>query len=374
MQNHRLFRAVAILLIICLTGIILKYGRPFMVPLAFASLLAMLLVPIADWLQRKGVGKALAALLSIMVLVAFIAGVITFIGMQASDIAKNANKIEQRAKEKYHQAQEFVSTKLGIPKEKQEEIIKQQQQSSKTQMTGIAASIASGVGGFLTTTLIVFVYIFLLIYFREHLRRFILRIVPAKDEENAAEVLEKSRIVTQKYLTGLSTMIAGLWIMYSIGFSIAGVQNAVFFAILCGLLEIIPFVGNLVGTSLTVLMALAQGGGTGVVLGVLITYALVQFIQSYILEPLVVGNEVNINPLFTIVGLVAGEFVWGIPGMILAIPALAVTKIVCDHVEALKPYGRLIGEEKKDESGLKKSLKRLGKKVIDTFRGGQDRH
>src|SRR5690606_39610209 len=115
---------------------------------------------------------------------------------------------------------------------------------------------------------------------------------PSKEENKTAEVLEKSQMVARKYLTGLSMMIVGLWIMYGIGFPIAGVENAVFFAILCGLLEIVPFVGNLVGTATTVLMALAQGGGTGVVVGVLITYGTVQFIQSYILEPLIVGNEV----------------------------------------------------------------------------------
>ena len=80
--------------------------------------------------------------------------------------------------------------------------------------------------------------------------------------------------------------------------------------------------------------------------GVIITYAIVQFIQTYLLEPLVVGSEVNINPLFTIIGLVIGELVWGIPGMILAIPLLGITKIICDNVDDLKPYGFLLGTQK----------------------------
>ena len=144
---------------------------------------------------------------------------------------------------------------------------------------------------------------------------------------------------------------------------------------LCGLLEIVPFIGNLIGTALTILMALAQGGGSGVVIGILITYGIVQFVQSYILEPLVVGAEVNINPLFTIVGLVAGEFVWGIPGMILAIPVLGVTKIICDHIEPLKPYGRLIGEteEKGKEKGFKKKMKDFGMKVVNKIKGKKPR-
>jgi predicted PurR-regulated permease PerM len=146
--------------------------------------------------------------------------------------------------------------------------------------------------------------------------------------------------------------------MYGIGFSIAGVKNAFFFAILCGLLEIIPFIGNLAGTALTLLMAVTQGGGSNIIIGILITYALVQFIQSYIIEPLVVGAEVNINPLFTIIAIVLGETVWGIPGMILAIPLVGIFKIICDNVESLKPYGFLIGEEKKKkEPGMMDKVK-----------------
>src|SRR5690606_36645250 len=110
----------------------------------------------------------------------------------------------------------------------------------------------------------------------------------------------KVQKVSEQYVSGLFMMIVGLWIMYGIGFTIVGVKNALFFAVLCGLLEIVPFVGNLTGTVLTVSMSLVQGGGMNLVVGILITYALVQFIQTYLLEPLIVGAEVSINRLFTI--------------------------------------------------------------------------
>lgn len=75
------------------------------------------------------------------------------------------------------------------------------------------------------------------------------------------------------------------------------------------------------------------------------------------------GAEVNIHPMFTIIGIVAGEMVWGIPGMVLAIPLMGITKIVCDHVEPLKPFGFLIGEEKKPkDSGFVDKLKGLFKR------------
>ncbi|MCC8408230.1 AI-2E family transporter [Mucilaginibacter sp. UR6-1] len=214
----------------------------------------------------------------------------------------------------------------------------------KKQGTSGAGSAASYVAGFaatllssLTTTILLLIYVFLLINSRAHFKKFILKLVKPEDQANTKEIISQTTEVAQNYVSELAKMIVCLWIMYSIGFSVVGVNNAIFFAILCGMLEIIPFVGNITGTGLTVLMDLAQGGGSGMVIGVLITYGLVQFIQSYILQPLVVGKDVDVNPLFTIMVLVLGEAVWDVGGMVLAIPVLGMVKIVCDHIEPLKP-------------------------------------
>jgi predicted PurR-regulated permease PerM len=128
---------------------------------------------------------------------------------------------------------------------------------------------------------------------------------------------------------------------------------------LCGLLEIVPFVGNLIGVSVTLLMSLAQGGETSMIIAILITYAVVQFFQTYLLEPMVVGKNISINPVFTIVGLVGGELLWGLPGMILALPILGIIKIICDRIEPLKPYGFLIGDEKENEPTIVDKIKKM---------------
>ena len=175
------------------------------------------------------------------------------------------------------------------------------------------------------------------------------------------QILKSTTQVSQQYLLGLAKMIACLWILYSIGFSLLGVKNAVFFAILCGLLEIIPFIGNITGTTLTVLITALHGGNVSLILGIVVTYATVQFIQGWILEPLILGPQVKINPLFTIIALIVGDWIWGIPGILLAIPIAAMVKIVCDHIEPLKPIGFLIGDLETDKRGKNKLQKFLYK-------------
>ena len=286
-------------------------------------------------------------MLSILVIVLFFAGIIALLAWQVSDMSQNAPEIEKSINAKVQQVREYITNTLGIPQQKQQEILQKQQQSSGSKLSATISGAFASVGTLLTNFLLILVYIFLFMYFRAHLKKFVLKLVPPQETANANRIMQNSRKVAQKYITGMMLMIVGLWIMYSIGFAIAGVKNFFFFAILCGLLEIVPFVGNLIGNVLTVVVTLAQGGSMNVVLGILITYALVQFIQSYILEPVVVGSEVSIHPVFTIIGIILGEFLWGIPGMILAIPIMGIIKIVCDHIEPLKPFGFLIGEEKK---------------------------
>jgi len=280
----------------------------------------------------------------------FIGGIIALISWQISDLAKDFTGMEEKITSGINKLKQTLSDTFGVSPQKQEEMMKKQQESGSSGAGKIVLGLMSSMMGILVDTILVWVYIFLLMFYRRHLKLFILKLVPADEKTKATKVIYSAAQVAQRYVSGLGMMIVLLWIMYGIGFSIAGVKNAIFFAILCGVLEVIPFVGNIAGTAITLLMALTQGSGSTIIIGILITYALVQFIQSYIIEPLVVGSEVNINPLFTIIAIVLGEAVWGIPGLILAIPLLGIFKIICDNVEPLKPYGFLIGEEKKKKT------------------------
>lgn len=362
MNKTQLVKPALILAIIVLSTVILVYAKMFLVPLVFAGLLSMLLLPIVKWLQKKKVPHVLAILISILVLVAFFALVIFFASWQIADISKNTASIEQQITEKYHAARDYVAEMMGIPPEKQQQLMEEQKSSGSGKIGSFLTGFLSGIFGFLTDFLLVLVYIFLFLFFRAKLKGFVVKLASRGSAADASKTIDEAQKVSQQYLSGMFLMIVCLWIMYTIGFTIAGVKNAFFFAIICGLLELVPFVGNLAGTILTLGMSLAQGGDSSVLIGIAITYFLVQFIQSYLLEPLVVGAEVDINPLFTIVGLVAGEALWGIAGMVLAIPLLGIAKIICEHVESLQPFAYLIGNEKKENGGLKKKLKNLFKK------------
>ena len=346
LQTSALQKVVLFLLLGFLIVGALYYAKPFLVPLCFGGLLAMLFLPLNRWFESKKIPKSLSILFCILIFLGLITGIIWLISWQISDLASESTNVENKILKMISQAKDYIGTHFGISKKQQEKIITEQAEQNGAMLSNFGSSLT----GFVVDFILMLVYIFLLMFYRSRIKTFILQLISSQQKKNTETIIHDIQKVSQQYITGLGMMIACLWIMYSIGFSIVGVKYAVLFAIICGLLEIIPFIGNLTGTLLAILMVIIQGGGAGMVLGVVITYLIVQFLQTYLLEPLVVGAEVNINPLFTIIILVVGELIWGIPGMVLAIPLLGIIKIICAHIPSLKPYRYLIGSDRKKKT------------------------
>ena len=351
-------KTVNILLLLFLIIAALILAKPFLVPVAFGGLFAMLFLPMSRRLERAGLPRGAAIAICILTLILVIALLITLITWQVNNLTSDLGNIEDMVKQVMDDIKQFFTRALGISAEEQQSMIKKQSDTA----SGFIANLGISIFDFLVGFILTIVYIFLFMYYRSHIKKFLHKIIPSRADEKADDALSNIEKVTQQYLTGMGIMIVCLWGMYSIAFTIVGLKNAFFFAILCGLFEIVPFVGNFTGNLLASLMAITQGGGFPMVLGVMISYAIVQFLQTYLLEPLVVGTEVNINPLFTIMGLVLGELIWGIPGMVLAIPLLGIAKIICDHVKVLKPYGFLIGRTRSGTPTLMERIQKVFRK------------
>lgn len=315
-------------------------AKDFLIPLCIASILAALFLPFCNWMQLKKLPKSIAVFICIISLLLLISALLTLLGWKISELFNDLTLIKQKSVETGNAIQQYIFNHLNISVEEQFSILKNEQPSYASVFQLIFGSLTS----FISSFILVVVYFAFLLFYRNHIKNFLLKMAPTSKKEEMQFVIYNATRVSQQYLLGLSKMIFLLWIMYGIGFSIIGVKNAIFFAILCGLLEIVPYVGNITGTVLTVLVAAIHGGSPTLLFGIVIVYGTVQLIQGWILEPLILGPQVKINPLFTIIVLVIGQLLWGIPGIILAIPLTAIFKIICDHVEAMKPYGFLIGE------------------------------
>ncbi|WP_395047698.1 AI-2E family transporter [Flavobacterium sp.] len=337
----------------------LYFAQEFLIPLCIGGILATLFLPFCNWMENKKIPKSIAVLACFISLLLIIIILISLLGWKISELLDDLTLIKQKAITAGNGLQQYIFNHLNISITEQFTILKKEQPSYSNIFQTIFGSLVS----ILASLILVFVYFAFLLYYRNHIKNFLLKLVTPSKREEMEQVIYNATRVSQQYLLGLSKMIVLLWIMYGVGFSIIGVENAIFFGILCGLLEIVPYVGNITGTILTVLIAAANGANPTLLGGIVIIYGVVQLVQGWVLEPLILGPQVKINPLFTIIVLVIGQLLWGIPGIILAIPLTAMFKIICDHIEPMQPYGFLIGEiqiQKKEiefVEKLKKSIK-----------------
>ncbi|WP_257658102.1 AI-2E family transporter [Parapedobacter lycopersici] len=361
MQIHRTTRAANIVIISAVSIIALYIAAPFLIPLSLAALLAMLFYRFSEWQERKGIPRGLSALFSVLALLGTVVLIGVILAWQISGLTDNFDKMKEQVVSQFRALREWISRSTGIDFVQQQQLVTPQAQGGGSQAGNLFLKFINKLTGLLVDAVLVVVYTYLLLYYRTHIKRFILKAVPQSNRNHVRTIIRKSVDVSGDYLIGLFNMVAILWVMYSIGFSLVGLTGAVFFAILCGIFEIVPFIGNLVGNLVAVLAVLSQGGDAAMVLGILAVYLTIQFLQSYILEPLVVGQRVNINPLFTIIALVIGELLWGIAGMAMAIPLLGIVKIVCDNVPELHAYGAVIGpiRSRGDSTSVLNFLKRL---------------
>ncbi|MGI8634470.1 MAG: AI-2E family transporter [Segetibacter sp.] len=203
----------------------LYFGGSFLVPVTFAIFFAFLFLPVSQWLEKRGTGRGLAAFLAVLLLIAAFAVIGSLLTWQLSHMADDMNAMKENFGKKSEQIAAYINKIFGISSPRQKQFIKQQTSSIAYTVSSAVASI----GTILTKTIIVLVYTFLFIYYRSHFRKFIMQLMQRDKQQETMEVIDNSGKLTQRYITGLFSMIFFLWIMYGIGFSLIGIKNAVFF-------------------------------------------------------------------------------------------------------------------------------------------------
>jgi len=353
MKRLSVYRLVAILLLLFLLVSALYLGRTFLVPLAFAIVLAMLLRPVANWLEGKGVGRILSSLLCLLLVLLFVAAFCGILYAQAVSIANDWPSIKPKLEQGITMAQQWIAQQFGLDP-------KQQLESAKSGLSKLSQSSGSGImgflggfSGFLTGFVLALLYLFFLLWKREKYREFLLRLAEPENRSVMDHALDQITHVSAQYLVGRLISMLFLAVFYIIGLSILGLENAILISLVAVIPTLIPYVGAFIGATFPLFMALVSGSADQLfpTAAVLVT---AQVIDNNLIEPIVMGKELDLSPIFTIIAIVLGELIWGVAGMILFEPLFAIIKIVCDHVPALNPYGFLLGDDTEEAEWLQK--------------------
>ena len=338
---------LALVLISCIGIFFITYlGQDILVPLVMAFLFAILLRPIVGFFKSKlRFPDVIASITAVIILVAFFIGLFIFLSYQITDIVSDYDKIEKNITVHISNLQHYIQNNFNVTQREQKQYITEATTDSVEKGKEILQSTLMSFTDTLLNLVLIPIYIFLILLYRSHFIVFLAKLFKKEDQKKLLEIITLIKVAVKSYILGLILEMIIVSVLTAIGLSIIGVKYAIFLGILTGLLNLIPYIGILFAGALTILVSLSGSPELSIMFGVIIVNVIVQIIDNNILVPLVVSSKVEINAIASIVGIIIGGALAGISGMFLAIPVLAIFKVIFDRIENLEPWGYLLGDD-----------------------------
>lgn len=370
------FRLCCILISIVILGFLAILGQQILVPMILGLLIAILLMPLCRFMEKRlRFPRGLASILVSILALAVIGGVIYMMSIEVAKLANDWPQFQKQFVVLTNDLQSWISRTFGVRRHDQLEYLNDTAKKSISTGTAILEKALASIGYVLMITGFTFLFTLFFLIYRTHLLKFLVASFSETYHKTVFDVIDNIKFMTKKYLVGLFFQMIIVTVLSFIAYTIIGIKYNFMLAILTGVLNILPYIGIFTALLIGALITFATSG-TSHVLFVVIAIGIIHAIDGNIIMPRVVGSKVKINSLIVIIGLIIGEMLWGIAGMFLTIPVLAIIKIIFDRVEGLQSWGFLMGED--DEVPVFKSTFDkyfLVKKVkVDQVVPGKDDH
>lgn len=338
-------KASHFLIILTLVGLLLFFAKTIILPLLFAVIFSLILDPICSFFQKYLRWRWLAILATFLAIFIPVSIGIFLFTYQLKGAVEDYSLITERLEVAINEGFAWINQYVPISRKKGLDYISENLTSIIDQPFDMISASISASTSFVSNFFLVLLYSFFFLYYKAGITSFLLQQSSKKHRESAANLLSQIKNITQDYLLGLGTVMLILGILNSVGLMVIGIDYAFFWGFLAAFLAVIPYIGTFIGGFLPFLYALAVTDTQWQPLAVIGLFVLVQTLEGNFITPKVVGDNISINPFTAILGLIIGGSLWGIAGMVLALPLLAIFKVVCDHVPALQPVGFLISND-----------------------------
>ena len=335
-------KAPLVLLGLALVVLTLHIASDLIFPLFFAAIFAVMLHPIEHWLLRHRVPKLLAIALTVVLGVAALLALLYFVYLQALQLSSQLPMFKAKLFETTASVEQWLNARFGLTNQKLMGYLNE----AGSRAASLAGGTLTAVSGLLVVATLLPVYIFLLLLYQQRMVNFLTQVFSGRQTDTGvAEVLHESKAAIQSYMVGLLIEGSIVAVLNVVGLLVLGIPYALLLGVLGALLNFIPYVGGLAAILLPVLMAFVTKDGYGYPAAVVAVYILIQFIDNHFLIPRIVASKIKVNALVAIVGVLVGNAIGGVAGMFLALPVIAIVKIICDRIDSLKPWGLLLGDE-----------------------------
>jgi predicted PurR-regulated permease PerM len=334
------------LLLIILIIVTISFAQELLIPFVIAGLISFILLPVVVKLEDWSLPRSLASLAAVILAILVFLGFVYFLYTQIQSFADDLPELKTKIDEKSVALQRFITEHFDVSKREQLKWLDKKLSGFLDSGDRYLLTIFTVTASFITNLILIPLYVYFLIVYRDKVAKFITLLNHRENYELTFTIVHKISVVAQKYLKGLMLDACIVFTLTGLGFILLGIKHAILFALLVSVFNIIiPYMGLTVSSVLPFLMTVVSQDHFGTAFGAVGVCVFMQFVDNHFINPYVVGMSVRINPLTCFLALVASAIIWGVYGMLLCIPVLGMIKVICDHVDALKPYGYIIGHE-----------------------------
>ncbi len=314
--------------------------QAIIVPLAFALIIAILLNPLYIIFQRFKLPPIPAILLTLLIAYIIIGSIVFFLSLQMLHFGQTFPALKIKLVHLFTQLQLWAQGRFGLSMATQNAMLNEWLNNSKALIGQTLGSALST----LSVLVLIPVYVFMLLFYKPLILNFLFEVFAEENSHKVGVILNQTKSAVQNYMIGLLLEALVVAILNSAGLLILGVNYAILIGVMGAILNMLPYIGGIIAIAIPLLIATVTKDGYGTQVGVIISFTIVQFIDNHILIPRIVSSKVQINALITIVVVLLGGELWGVSGMFLSIPFVAILKIVFDRIDDLKPWAKLLGD------------------------------
>ena len=338
------------LITLCILLTVLYLGAPFFIPIVYGIFFAFMLKPICNRFERILKRRVISIILTMLTVSLTLLGILTFFVVEISEVIAEADGIAASVQSSLFDIITACGEYFGLREREVFNMINQSLAGFTEAPMGIVTTGLSVSGAMLASFSLIIIYTFFFLLYSTALKNFVLGQLSGKIVSEGEVTIREIQKVATDYLGGMLTVMIILGVLNSLGLYLIGVRFALVWGFLGALLAIIPYVGTFIGGMLPFLYSIATTDTFWQPIAVVALYMTIQSLEGNIITPKVVGNSVKINALAAIVSLIFGAIFWGVPGVILAIPLLAMVRVILDHIDATKPVALLLSDELYGES------------------------
>lgn len=347
-KKNRLKQLTYILLCGVLLVYILVEARNFLYPIFLSLLFSYLLYPVVKKLEEWGFPRILANFITIITATAFFIALVILLYRQLAVFLGDFPTLQEQALRNIDRLQHTIDDEFGADNPEDERWLRHQVNNAFELSGTFITDLLMSMTNTLTKFGLMPVYIFLMLYYRNKFENVIYRQLPSFEHPKAKQIINEISHVTKHYMGGVVMVVIILCFVNSLGLLAIGVNYAIMLGVLSAIMNFIPYFGTLIGAAIPLTYSLMVQGSLQKALWVLLLFLLVQFTENNILTP----SQVNINPMFTILSIIVGGMIWGLPGMFVAVPLFGMFKVYCDNKDNMRAWSYLLGTEETEEHAL----------------------